>query len=91
MTHTPASMAMDIDDINFFRGRNNSLSNMSSRSSLVLSKASSISYFERMEIKNNLPNEDIVEPINSSQLSYNDNNDEDSSISRTTDLSSKET
>jgi len=80
---------MDIDGIDSFRGRNNSASNASSRSSLVLSKASSIPYFERMEIKNNLPDKDIVEPIDSSQLLYNDNNDEGNSVSRATDLGPK--
>ena len=66
MTYTPASVVMDIDGINSFRERNNSPSNTSFRSSLVLLKALSILYFERMEIRNNLPDKDIVEPINSS-------------------------
>ena len=66
MTHTPASVAIDIDSINSFRGRDNFPSNTSSRSSSVLSEALSIPYFKRMEIKSDLPDKDIVEPINSS-------------------------
>jgi len=91
MTHTPASVAMNIDGFNSFRRRNNFPSNVSFRSSSVLSKASSIPYFKRIEIKNDLPDEDIVEPINSSQLSYNNNNSEGNSVSRVTDLDPKET
>jgi len=91
MTHTSAGVAMDIDSIDFFRERNNSPSNASSRCSLVLLKASFIPYFERMEIKNSLPDEDIVEPINSSQLSYNNNNNKGNSVSRATDLGPKDT
>jgi len=91
MTHTPASVAMDIDGFNSFRRRNNSPSNVSLRSSSVLSKASSVPYFKRIEIKNDLPDKDIVEPINSSQLSYNNNNSEGNSVSRVTDLNPKET
>ena len=91
MTHTSAGVAMNIDSIDFFRKRNNSLSNVSSRSSSVLLKASFIPYFEKMKIKNSLPDEDIVEPINSSQLSYNDNNNKGNSISRATNLGPKDT
>ena len=91
MTHTPAGMTIDIDGFNSFRRRNNSPSNVSFRSSSVLSKASSVPYFKRIEIKNDLPDEDIVEPINSSQLLYNNNNSEGNSVSRVTDLDPKET
>ena len=91
MTHTPASVTINIDDINSFRERSNSPSKASFRSSSVLSKASSISYFERMEIKNNLSEKNLVKPINSSQLSYNDNNSKDNFVSRMTDLGLKET
>jgi len=91
MTHTLAGVAINIDGFNSFRRRNNSPSNMSLRSSSVLLKASSVPYFKRMETKNNLPNEDIIELINSSQLSYNNNNSENNSVSRVTDLGPKET
>ena len=86
MTHTPASVAMNIDGFNSF-----SPSNVSFRSSSVLSKASSVPYFKRIEIKNDLPDKDIVEAINSSQLSYNNNNSEGNSVSRVTNLDPKET
>jgi len=91
MTHTPANMVMDINGIDSFRERNNSPRKASFRSSSVLSKALSIPYFEKIEIKNDLPSKDIVQPINSSQLSYNDNNSEGKSISRVTELGPKET
>ena len=39
-----------------------------------------------MEIKNNLPNEDIVNPIDSSQLLYKNNNDMGDSVGQVTDI-----
>jgi len=54
-----ANVGMDVDN-NFIRERSNSFSKVSSRSASVLSAASSIPYYERMEIKNDLSNEDIV-------------------------------
>jgi len=80
---TPANMNVNI---NFIRERTNSPSNVSSRGTSVLLKAFSISYYERMEIKNNLPNEDIVNPIDSSQLLYKSNNNTDNSIGKATDI-----
>jgi len=56
------------------------------RSASVLSAVSSIPYHERIEIKNNLPNEDIVDPIDSSQLLYKDNDDMGNSVGKVTDI-----
>ena len=85
MTFIPANVAIDIYN-DFIRGRSNFPSKVSLRSALILSAASSISYHERMEIKNNLPNEDIVDPIDSSQLSYKNNNDMGDSVGQVTDI-----
>ena len=65
MAFIPANVMMDVDN-NFIRGRSNSPSKVSSRNTLVLLTVSSISYHERMEIKNDPPDEDIVDPIDSS-------------------------
>ena len=72
----PASSAMDIDfnkNVNNFdnvRGRSPSPSRVTSRSTSVISKTSSIPYHERMEIQNDFLEEEFREPIDSSQLSY---------------------
>ena len=85
MAFIPANVAMDVNN-DFIRGRSNSPSKASSRSTSVLSAASSIPYHERMEIKNDLPDEDIVDPIDSSQLLYKDNNDMGNSVGKVTDI-----
>ena len=69
MSSFPSTMEMDIDNINNFndiRGRSHSLSNISSRSASIVSRASLILYYERMTIINDLPNQEHVEPIDSS-------------------------
>ena len=83
ISFTLANVVIDIN-INFIRRRSNTSSNISSRSALVLLKALSILYFKRVKIKNNLPDKDIVELVNSSQLSYKDNNGKDNSVSNIT-------
>ena len=76
--HTfPSNMKIDIDKVDNFdniRERFQSSSNISSRSVSLVSKASSKPYYERIIINNNLPNEEIVEPIDKSQLYYSSNN-----------------
>ena len=72
----PSAMEMDIDKVDNFddvRERSQSPSNISSRSMSLVSRASSKPYYERMMIKNNLPNKEIVESIDRSQLSYSGN------------------
>jgi len=72
MAQFPSNMEMDIISGNIIRGRSNLSSKASSRSSSVFSSTSSIFYYEYIEVDNNKPEEDIREPIDSSQLSYKD-------------------
>ena len=72
MANLPSYMDMDIDS-DTIRGRSTSLSKTNSREASVLLNASTTPYHERMEINNNLPDEDVQGPIDSSQLSYNNN------------------
>jgi len=71
MAHLPFATDMNINNIT--RGRSTSSSKMSSRSTSVVSDASSIPYHLRIEINNDLLDKITVEPIDSSQLSYQDN------------------
>jgi len=61
-------------------------SKVSLRSTLVFSAVSSIPYYERMEIKNDLPNKDIVDSIDSSQLLYKNNNNIGNFVSKITNI-----
>ena len=87
MTRIPANEAMDVNNYNDIRGRTTSSSKVSLRVALVTSNASSISYHERMEINNNLSDEEFRDPIDSSQLSYKGNNEEGNPVSEVTDNS----
>jgi len=72
----PADSVMDVDDIDFstnIRGRSHSSSKTITRSVSLSSSAFFVSYHKRMEINNNLPDDDFKEPANSSQLLYKDN------------------
>jgi len=69
MAHIPSTMDMDIDS-NIVRGRSASSSRNSSRESSILSKASSMTYHECMEVMNTLMSEDIWKPVDMLQLSY---------------------
>ena len=42
----------------------------SSRESLIISNVSPKPYYKKMEINNNLPDEKVIDPINSFHLSY---------------------
>jgi len=69
-------MEIDIDNVNNYddvRRKSHSLSNVSSRSVSIILKASSRPYHEKIVINNDLPNEEFVKPIDSSQLSYHGN------------------
>ena len=73
MNSLPSALEMNIDSINNYdnvRERTHSPSNISTRSVSVVSQASSLLYHKRMVINNDLSNKEIVEPIDSSQLSY---------------------
>ena len=86
MAQLPSTMDMDVDD--FIRGRSTSLSKMRSRSISVVSNASSIPYYLRIEINSNLLDKNIVELIDSSQLSYQDDVKRgDNSVSKAADIS----
>jgi len=69
IAHIPSTMDMDVDS-DIVRGRSASSSRNSSRKSSILSKASSITYHECMEVINTLMSKKIWEPVNMSQLSY---------------------
>ena len=79
-------MVAIIIDNHFIRERSNSPSKTSLRSTSVLSAVFSIPYYKRIEIKNDLSDEDIVDPINSSQLLYKKNNNTGNSVNKTTDI-----
>jgi len=88
MTHMallPAPEAMDIDNYNDVRGRKSSPSKASSRSALISSSVSSQPYHERMVLNNDLPDKEVVKPVNSSQLSYKDKSEERNTVSKATD------
>ena len=62
-----------VDNYNDAREKSPFSSNIFSRSASVKSKAFSIPYYKRMVIQNDFPNEGFREPINCSQLLYNNN------------------
>jgi len=80
----PANVVMDVDN-DFIRGRTNSPSKVNLKSVSVTSNAFSIPYYKRMETNNNLPNEEIRNPINSSQLLYKDKDKAGNSVRKATD------
>jgi len=61
---------MDINDDNNIRGRPTLSSNVGPRSLSISLSTSSRPYHEHIEMNNNLPDVNIWEPIDSSQLSY---------------------
>ena len=81
-----SNMEMDIVNNSIVR-RFNLSSKASSRSSLVFS-ITSVLYHEHIEVNNDKLEEDIREPINSSQLSYKNATNKDKFVSRMTDTSS---
>ena len=75
MAHFSAISAMDVDFINNYdnaREKPSFSSKVLSRSSSIMLNASSISYHIRMTYNNDAPDEEVREPINSSQLLYKD-------------------
>ena len=91
MAHFPADSAVDINknntvnNYNNVRGRNPSFSNIFSQSSSVVSKASSISYHDKMIINNNASDEEFRKPIDSSQLLYKDNSQVNGCVNKVID------
>ena len=86
MARILAYKAIDVDNYNDIRGRTTS-SKLSSRSTSITSNTLSIPYYEKIEINNNLPDKKSIDPVDSFQLSYQDNNREGISISGVTDNS----
>ena len=73
-----ADLVIDIDDYRNINNYDNirwrtslTSSKVSSRNTSVVSKISSITYHERMEIQNELLDKDFIELIDNSQLLYN--------------------
>ena len=85
MTHLLSDV--DMDNI---RGRFSLSSKTNSRNLLISSNTSSKPYHEHIELNNNLPDIDIWEPINSSQLSYKDNIVDEKPVSKTANSNSTE-
>jgi len=84
MANLPSYMDMDVN-CNCIRGRSASSSKINLREASILSNASSTPYHERMEMNNNLPDEDIWDSIDSSQLSYDRNIEIGGSVRNATD------
>jgi len=85
MVKIPANVAMNINS-DSIRERLNSLSKTSSKSASVTLNVSSIPYYERIEINNDFPDEKVGNPVDSSQLSYKDNDGTGNSVRKTTDI-----
>ena len=66
----------NVDNFNDVRRRRSFPNSISSRSTLVMSKAFTIPYHKRIEIQNDFSNKEFREPINSSQLSYDNKSQE---------------
>ena len=76
----PADSAIDINDYKNIKNYDESrertsflFSKVSSRSTFISSKATSIKYHIRMEIQNELPDKEFMESINNPQLLYDNN------------------
>ena len=83
MVNLPSCMDMNIN-CNIIRKRSTSSSKTNLRESLILSNASSAPHYKRMEMNNNLPDEDVQDLIDSSQLFYNRNVEIDEFIRKMT-------
>ena len=91
MTHMallPAPEVMDIDNYNDIRRRKSSPNKASSRSAFISSSISFQPYYKRIVLNNDLSDEEIVEPVNSSQLSYKDKSKKRNTVSKATDYES---
>ena len=75
-----------VDNFDDTRGKSSFFSRVTSRSALVESKTSSILYYERIVIQNDFSEEEFREPINCSQLSYNNQHQKFSHVNRMIDL-----
>ena len=90
MAQFPSNMNMYINT-NIIRERFTSFSKVSLRKPSTYSTASFTPYYQRMKIQNNFLDEDVQEPIDSSQLSYASNNEQASkSVRLATDSDTQE-
>jgi len=74
-----------INNYNNVRGRTISPNKANSRTASMSLSISSEPYYEKIEHFNNLSDEEFRKPVNSSQLSYNDNRGEGNQVSKVTD------
>ena len=81
MVQFPSNMNIYVNT-NIIRGRFTSSSKVSSRKPSTYSTASFTPYYQRMKIQDNFLDEDVQEPIDSSQLSYVSNNEQASKLVR---------
>jgi len=89
MSQIPYNMDIDVN-CNIIKGRSTLSSKADSRNSSVFSSTSLVSYHKCMELNNNFPEDDIQDPINSSQLSYERQVDVSESIRKITDKTPNE-
>jgi len=85
VTHLPSDV--EIDDI---RGRSPPSSKPSSSNLSVSSSTSSKPYYKYIKLNNDLPNINLCEPIDSSQLSYKNNTRNEKLVSKVADSNSIE-
>jgi len=93
ITHIALLLApevINIDNYNDVKGRKSSFSKASFRSTLISLSVSSQPYYKRIVLNNDLSNEEVVEPVNSSQLSYKDKSKEKNTVSKATNYKSTE-
>jgi len=83
MTYLPSDV--EIDSI---RGRSPLSSKPSSRNLSVSSSTSSRPYYKHIKLNNDLPNINLWEPIDSSQLSYKNNTRNEKLVSKVADSDS---
>ena len=79
MAKIPADVVIDVNDDNI-RERLFLPSKVSLRSTSVTSNTSSIPYYEKIEINNDLLDKEVRDLVDSSQLSYKDDNEEDNHV-----------
>ena len=87
MSVFPSKIKIDVSNSNIARGRSNLSSKSTSRSSLILSNTSSVSYHECMEIGSNKLENINMEFIESPYLSFIDNSNSGVLVNRMADNS----
>ena len=85
MARTMLNNTMDVENYKDIQRRPTSFNKSNSKSFFVSSIVSSILYHQKIEINNDLLDDDIIEPINSSQLLYDNNNRVSNPVSKAVD------